>query len=313
MDSGNTFTAMPANWWQRLTGKGPRARGFVLALGGGGGRGLAHLGVLEALEEQGLRPSAIIGTSIGALFGTMYALEPDARRLQQRIMSFLNSKAFRHLDLPILTEAETADQTWLGKLTAAARESVLYTRAAAGVALTDTRALTDIVRTLCRDRGFDALRIPVYITGVHFPSGEIQLFSKGDLVRAITASMAVPGVFEPVEIDGRTYVDGGVACELPAREARMAARREQVVVAVDVGARPDPARRPTTVFGMLDWAGRVKSLYLRQYKAAWADILIQAVPGFRQWNDFSHPDQEIERGRQVALEHIPALLSRLGS
>jgi len=123
--------------------------------------------------------------------------------------------------------------------------------------------------------------------------------------------MAIPGVFEPVEIDGRLYVDGGIACELPAREARMIAKPDQVVVTVDVGARPDPNNVPKTVIGMLDWSIRIKSHYLREYKAKDTDVLIEPVPGFRQWSDFSHPRQEIERGRQVAMEKMPELIKLL--
>jgi NTE family protein len=286
-------------------------RDFILGLGGGGGRGLAHLGVLKALEEHDLKPSAIVGTSIGALFGAMYALYCDADVVIDRVMEVLTSDSFKHLHLPHLREAETEDHTWLGKLTASARQSVLYTRAATGIALTDTDAMHDIVNHLCNNSEYSDISIPLYITTVHFPSGEIQLFSNGDLTRCLVASMAIPGVFRPVDIEGRLYVDGGIACELPAKEARMIAKPHQTVVAVDVGARPDPGNMPETVIGMLDWSIRIKSHYLREYKAEYADILIEPVPGFRQWSDFSHPRQEIERGRQVAMEKIPELIKLL--
>ncbi|MEJ2310465.1 MAG: patatin-like phospholipase family protein [Gammaproteobacteria bacterium] len=286
-------------------------RDFILGLGGGGGRGLAHLGVLKALDEHDLKPSAIVGTSIGALFGAMYALYYDADVVIDRVMEVLTSDSFKHLHLPHLREAETEDHTWLGKLTASARQSVLYTRAATGIALTDTDAMHDIVNHLCNGSEYSDLSIPLYITTVHFPSGEIQLFSNGDLTRCLVASMAIPGVFEPVDIDGRLYVDGGIACELPAKEARMIAEPHQTVVAVDVGARPDPDNMPETVIGMLDWSIRIKSHYLREYKAEYADILIEPVPGFRQWSDFSHPRQEIERGREVAMEKMPELIKLL--
>ena len=286
-------------------------RDFVLGLGGGGGRGLAHLGVLQALDEHDLKPGAIIGTSIGALFGAMYALYNDAEVVIDRVMEVLTSDSFKHLHLPHLKEAETEDQTWLGRLTASARQSVLYTRAATGIALTDTDAMHDIVNHLCKSSGYDGLSIPLHITAVHFPSGEIELFSNGDLTRCLVASMAIPGVFEPVDIEGRLYVDGGIACELPAREARMIAKPGQTVVAVDVGARPDPNNIPDTVIGMLDWSIRIKSHYLREYKAEYCDVLIEPVPGFRQWSDFSHPGQEIERGRQVAMEKMPELIKFL--
>jgi len=287
--------------------------GFVLALGGGGGRGLAHLGVLEALEEHDLRPTAIVGTSIGALFGTMYALSPDIAEVRDRVKRFLASESFSHMGLPYMAEADTTDHTWLGKLTAAARETVLYTRAATKAAIADTAALKGNVAELCANRGFGDLQIPVYVTAVQFPSGEIEIFSKGDLTTVVAASMAIPGVFDPVDIDGQSFVDGGLACELPAKEAKMVAKAGQFVLAIDVGSRPRADYRPSTVIGMLDWSVQIKSLYLRQYKGEYADVLVHAVPGFRQWSDFSHPDEEIERGHQAMLEHIPTVIELMGA
>jgi NTE family protein len=288
-------------------------KGFILALGGGGGRGLAHLGVLQALEENHLRPSAIVGTSIGSLFGAMYALTLDAAALRAHVETFLNTEAFTHLDLPLLVEAETEDHTWLGKLTAAARESVLYARAATRTSLTDADAVLDIVRTLCKNKEFSDVQIPLYITTVGFPAGEIEIFAEGDLTRAIAASMAIPGVFAPVKIGAESFVDGGLACELPAKEAKKIAGEDNVVMAIDVGARPRPNVEPDTVVGMLDWAMRIKAFYLRQYKAEFADILVEPIPGFRQWSDFSHPDEEINRGHEATLEHIPELLRLMNS
>jgi len=295
-----------------------RHKGFVLALGGGGGRGLAHLGVLDVLESHDLRPDAIVGSSIGALFGAMYAIRPDAKALSERILSFLDSdKTFSKLNLPALNGvegAEAEDQTWLSRLTAAARQSILFTRAATDIAVADVDKLIDICHTLCDADSFKEAKIPLYITAVHFPSGECHIFSadtKGSLPCAVAASMAIPGVFDPVNIDGDRFLDGGVASELPAKEAKMIAKPGQFVVAVNVGSRPSPDNEPGNVIGMLDWATRIKALYLRQYKKEYADVLIEPLVGFTQWHDFSNPDQEIERGRQATLEQIPKLLKLL--
>ena len=148
-----------------------KTKEFVLALGGGGGRGLAHLGVLEALEEHDLRPVAIVGTSIGSMFGAMYALNCRIENVINRVKKVLNSEAFAHLELPLLAEADTNDHTWLGRLTAAARESVLYARAARGPFLTDSTVLQEIVEHLCEGKGFADLRIALHVTCVRFPSG----------------------------------------------------------------------------------------------------------------------------------------------
>jgi len=289
--------------------------GFVLALGGGGGRGLAHLGVLEVLEEHHCRPDAIIGSSIGALFGAMYAMQPDARIVTERAMAILASESFNSLDLPVLDEADTQDQSWLSRLTAAARQTMLFTRAATGRSIADTNVLTDIAFTFSGGESFADAQIPLYITAVEFPSGECHLFSVHSgvpLASAIAASMAIPSVFEPVQIDGKKYVDGGVVAELPSKEARMIAAADQLVLAVNVGARPRPDIEPSNIYSMLDWTAQIKSLHLRKYAKDYADIVIEPLVAFTQWHDFSNPEQEIDKGRQAALEMMPKLIAQLG-
>jgi NTE family protein len=302
---------MRRRWWRWKGRHAPAGKGFVLALGGGGGRGLAHLGVLDVLEEHDLRPRAIVGSSIGAMFGAMYALQPDAKRVIERVSIFLRSPAFAELNLPVIDGAEVEDQTWLSALTAAARQTMLFTRAATGIAVSHVETLVGVADTLCQGKGYEDLEIPMHICAVRFPSGECHVFDDGDLVRSVAASMAVPGVFEPLLIDGEKFVDGGLASEVPAREARLVADND-VVVAVNVGARPDPNFEPSNVLSMLDWATRVKSLYLRRFEKTLADVLIEPLVGFRQWHDFSRVEAEIESGRQAALEQLPLLHRLLG-
>jgi len=290
------------------------ASGYVLALAGGGGRGLAHLGALKALEENGLKPDAIVGTSIGALFGAMYALNPDADEVRERVFHFLSSDGFHRLSLPSVHDAnaDAPDESWFSRLTTVARQTILYTRAMTDIAVSDDAALTSVAGYFIDDHSFESTQIPMYVTAVRFPGGECQVFSEGKLCRALVASMAVPGVFDPVVIDGQKYLDGGLASEVPALEARSVANDEQLVVAVNTGVRPDPNHEPQNVLGMLDWAAQVKSLYLRQYEKAHADFVIEPLVGYTQWHDFSNSDDEVGRGYDAAMDQIPALKKRLG-
>jgi NTE family protein len=300
-------------FWKQLFAH-KRDKGFILALGGGGGRGLAHLGVLDVLEEHKLKPDAIVGSSIGALFGAMYAIEPDAKAVIERAKDILASQPFSKLNLPSLEEADTQDQSWLSKLSAAARQSILYTRAATDQSVADTEALIEIAMTFCGRESFRDVKIPLYVTAVHFPSGDCRLFSHDTDVRlpcAVAASMAVPGVFDPVKVGGEKFVDGGVASELPSKEAQMVANADQLVLAVNVGARPRPDVEPKNVYGMLDWTAQIKSLYLRKYDREFSDVLIEPLVGFTQWHDFTNIEQEIDKGRQATLEKMPELIKKL--
>jgi len=285
----------------------------VLALSGGGVRGLAHLGVLEALEGQNLRPAAIVGTSVGALFGAMYAFEPDIAKVQTRVLNYMNSEAFQDLNVPSFTgDGAGEEESWLDRLGNAARLTVMYTRAITSPSVANTSALIHMIQTLCPHPDISRARIPLYVSAVRFPGGECQLFSKGDLPRVIAASMAIPGVFDPVEIDGTRFVDGALAAEIPALEARTVTGEDQLVVAVNTGSRPDPDEEPSNVIAVLDWATRIKALYLRRYEKQHADVLIEPLVGYTQWNDFSEPEQEIKRGREAAMEKMTELEHRLG-
>ncbi|MDQ6988252.1 MAG: patatin-like phospholipase family protein [Mariprofundaceae bacterium] len=286
--------------------------GFVLALGGGGSRGLAHLGVLEALEKHGLRPDAIVGTSIGALFGALYAIHGDVLEVRKRVEHFLNSESFSQLSLPPLTEAKLEDDSWMAKLGAAARHTLLYTKAATDIALMDAAVLEGIIAEFCHDTHFADTVIPLYITGVSFPAGKCHVFHEGALTSAVSASMAIPGVFSPVVVDGVRYVDGGVAAELPSLEAKNIAQHQQIVVAVNVGAYPEPESEPEHIISMLDWTTMVKSYHLRQFKYDYADVMITPLVGTTQWHDFSHPEEEIRKGFDATEAQIPQLLAKLG-
>lgn len=288
-----------------------KPRGFVLALAGGGGRGLAHLGVFRALEESNLRPDAIVGTSIGALFGAMYALNPDAGDVHERVFRFLHSDVFRDIRLPSEHDVDAGSESWFSRMATVARQTILYTRAMSDISLANADSLNRVAHLFCGNGSFESAKIPLYVTAVHYPRGERKLFSSGNLCTALAASMAVPGVFDPVVIDGERYLDGGLPSEVPSLEARSVANVTQMVLAVNTGASPDPSREPSNVLGMLDWAAQVKSLYLRRYQKAEADVVIEPLVGLTQWHDFSNSDDEVGRGYEAALEKIPELRRKL--
>ncbi|MDX8382551.1 MAG: patatin-like phospholipase family protein [Ghiorsea sp.] len=298
-------------WIQQQFNHKKQKHGFVLALGGGGSRGLAHLGVLEALEKHNLRPDAIVGTSIGALFGALYAMHGNVAEVRQRVEHFLTSDSFSQLSLPALAEVTLEDDTWMSRLGGAARHTMLYTKAATDIALIDSSVLQEIIGEFCHEACFEDTVIPLHITGVSFPHGECHLFHKGALTPAVAASMAIPGVFSPVQVDGHRYVDGGVAAELPALEARDIANDEQLVVAVNVSAHPEPEHEPEHIISMLDWTTMVKSYHLRQFKYPYADVIITPLVGKTQWQDFSHPEEEIAKGFAATEEKIPQILEQL--
>ncbi|MEQ1712374.1 MAG: patatin-like phospholipase family protein, partial [Hyphomicrobium sp.] len=173
---------------------------IALALGGGGARGLAHILMLEAFDELGLRPKVIAGTSIGAVFGAAYASGMRAVEIRAHTEEVLAQR------FDLLRELFRARAPAIGRVL-----GLFNTRSA----FLEPAALLDIVLPGRFPSDFAALPIPLKIVATDFYAQEAHVFSSGPLKPAIAASMALPVVFQPVAIDGRAMVDGGLSNPLP--------------------------------------------------------------------------------------------------
>lgn len=182
---------------------------FVLALGGGGAKGVAHIPVLEALDDLGLKPEAIAGTSIGALIGAAYAAGVSGAELRSHVIALSGRKA---------------RSTW-----ALIRDP----RTTGG--LLGPEAAYDIVIPEGLPALIEDLATPLTVVATDFYSHESVHLTSGPLSSAVAASIAIPGIFAPVELGGRTLVDGGMTQNLPLRAAP-----EGPVLAVDVMDYPAP-------------------------------------------------------------------------
>jgi NTE family protein len=162
---------------------------ITLALGGGGVRGIAHIGVLRALENHGFKIKAIAGTSAGGLVGAVYAAGFSTEKIEKTVNEMDANRSFWHQsnDLPSL----------LG-----------------------LSGITKILSELLADRTFDELKIPFAATAVSLYSGEEIILTKGKVIDAVLATIAVPGVFPSQEIGGRILIDGGVLDPVPVQVAR---------------------------------------------------------------------------------------------
>jgi NTE family protein len=173
-----------------------------LALGGGGVRGFAHILVLEALDDLGIRPSIIAGTSMGAIIGALYASGMSGKELRERIskLSILKDDTWRDI---------LAKKNDMLKLLASF--SVEFPRRG----FINTQGFVEYLFSEIKKRTFEELRIPLLVIATDYWTAEEIVFESGDLLAALQASMAVPGVFAPATIGGRVLVDGGVVNLVP--------------------------------------------------------------------------------------------------
>jgi NTE family protein len=197
---------------------------FALALGGGGARGLAHIAVVEALDEMGVRPAAIAGTSIGALIGAAYAAGMRGRDIRHHVISIAHSRGETMRRLLAARAGKLGD--WFSGGWSAAT-------------LLDAEKVCANFLPDAVPADFSALSTPLTAVATDLHRREEACFSSGPLRPALAASMAIPGLFRPVVIDGRVLIDGGTTDPLPADPL---AGRAEIIVAVDVFGAPSMER-----------------------------------------------------------------------
>ena len=256
----------------------PRRPRIGLALGGGAARGFAHIGVIQALEENGFAPDLVVGTSAGSLVAALFASGKNGRELAA-IADAMDETAF-------------ADWAYPGR------------------GLIRGEALARFVRDKTNRRDIERMRIPLGIAATDLDSGEGILFRRGDTGTAVRASSAVPAVFQPVRIGQREYVDGGLSAPIPVHHARQMGA--EFVIAVDISAIPegnptgDAARMLMQTFAIM---GRSINIFeLRE-----ADVVLKPrLPGV-SGADFTARKRSIQAGRDAMLAALADLRSRIAA
>ena len=228
----NTVTQMI-----KLFRRKPKVQKIGLALGGGGARGLAHIQVLETLDELGIRPHRIAGTSIGAVVGALYASGLSGRDIRALVHQWQTPRPEKRHG--ILDRRDL--RRWAALLDPSFDRSGLFK----GEKI--IQFLSDFVKCTT----FEELKVPLYVVAADYGDASEVVFKSGDLLSAVRASIAIPGVFTPVERGGHLLLDGGVVNPLP---YNLLQDECDLVVAVDVGGTRDvdEQHRPTffdTVIG----------------------------------------------------------------
>jgi NTE family protein len=257
-----------------------RAVRLGLALGGGAARGFAHVGVIQVLEEAGLQPSLVTGTSAGSLVAALYASGKTSSELTRLAES--------------MQEAEITD--WM--------IPILNRGALRG------EALAKYVNTQVGGKTLEQMKIPLGIVATDLRTGEPITFRRGNTGSAVRASSAVPAVFQPVRIGEHEYVDGGLVSPVPVRQARdMGAN---FVIAVDISS--DPEGNPAgDTFQILMQTFTIMGKSINMLALKEADFVVRpALTGVKS-ADFGARRKSIDAGRAAMLAQLPRLKERLAA
>lgn len=259
-----------------------------IALSGGGGRGFAHAGVLRAIDEMGIKPEIIAGTSAGSIAGALYA---SGVAPSQMLDAFRRIRFLQVPRLRIFGARDTTDDA--SKIP----DKYIFLK---------THNLTKILEANIAARTFEELKIPLVVNATKMASGQNIYFTKGELIRPVVASSAVPMLFKPVNIDGYDYVDGGVMQNLPVLPIRNACK---YVIAVDVNPIEDFSAQ-NKIMGS-EWERLFKLLIrantLRDREAA--DLFIQPLELIR-YNifDTKHGEEMYWIGYKAAKEALQTFI-----
>jgi len=286
---------------------------LALVLSGGGARAVAQIGVIQRLEEVGLPIDSITGTSAGSLMGALMASGFSGRDIEDLFTRVDFNRAF--LDPLVRGQGTTLQEDEAGNGT------ILSFELTGGV---PTFALAlrngvEIQRTLegllargafYSAGGFDGLKYPLRVVATNLETGQGRIFEKGDLVEVLRASMAVPGAFRPVVVEGQSYVDGALVENLPVFTAREVFHPD-AVLAVDVSS---PLER-RTVSNFFSLAARSLDLVVerRQWESrAAATFLLRPELGPVDFTDYGkHLPAMVAAGRRAFDAHLPELKAGL--
>jgi NTE family protein len=249
---------------------------IALVLGGGGTRGFAHVGVIKALEAQGIVPDIIVGTSVGSAIGALYAAGYSGFQLQE-------------ISIP-MKEEKVIDWSWPNR------------------GLFIGKPLETFINKAVKQAPLEKLRRTFAVVATDLASGEEVVFRTGNTGIAVSASCAVPGVFQPVVINGRSYVDGGLVSPVPVSVAR--AMGADFVIAVNISNLPQNNPTDTTVEVLLQTFD-IMSQTINRYQLTNADVIIRPVTREIAQGNLEDRHLAILEGEKAVAAVLPELKARL--
>lgn len=284
-----------------------RGRRIGLALGGGGARGLAHIGVLKVFEREHIPVDILVGTSIGALVGGAYASGMSSGAIEKRVEEYLESPEFQSSAIRAFEGAHEREggEGIAQKIQNYFRNRFYMVQALLKPGILSNEDFKETIDYFIPDIGFGDTEIPFRAVATDLVSGEQVVFSNGSLRQAVVASCAVPGAVEPFKEGDMLLSDGGIICLVPISVARR--EGADIVVAVGVDRDICSGEALNNVIDIYYRASEIMAHELGNYELVDADILIRPEVGDLHWSSFSQAANLIREGERAAMEKLPSI------
>ena len=290
------------------------SRQAVIALGGGGARGVAHLGVMEVIGESGIHTEQIVGVSMGSLVGALCAADPNIQRVQTKAIEFLNSPIFQRKQNSLaqpytpVSGHRGLSGSWFSRMKKALAQHQAFLRVANRSSLMPGELLGQAIDYLLPDVNIEDLSTPFSVVAADLYSGHRIVLETGPIREAVRASMSIPGVFPPVPWKDMLLCDIGVIDSLALSVAR--SYGSDMTIAVDVGQHSNRINKCETALDVLMRMEDMSERLMRSRAVLDADLLIRPDVGDVSWFDFSNCERLIESGRRAARKSLGATLGK---
>ena len=280
-----------------------KGKSIGLALGGGGARGLAHIGVLRVLERESIPIDLVVGTSAGALVGGAYASGISPDELEKKAEEYLNSPQFQSSAMKGFESAHAPGELGLTQRIQSFLKNRYYVvQAMFKPGILSNEEFQETIDYFLPDIQIEEMQIPFRAVATDLVSGEQIIFSKGSLRQAVGASCAVPGAIEPLEEGERLLSDGGIISLIPSSVAREEGADVIIAVAVDRGLSPREDLR--TVVDIYQRASEIMGEKLKEYELAESNVVILPEVGDLHWSNFSQAMSLIEEGEKATQKKV---------
>ncbi len=277
----------------------------ALLLGGGGARGLAHIGVLRALENAAVPIYAIAGTSIGAIVAAEYGRQQNSAACQRLFERFARSHSFKELGLDRVGKDLQRGQGFWNTILSGIRENVLVAVALRRESIASREKIDAVLSEFVGDGELSLLAMPVRISAADLKSSQAVCFASGSILGAVRASTSLPGYFPPVRLDGRLLVDGEVTSVIPIDS--LAGLGITHTIAVDVSGAIWPNWEISTALQALLRQQEIERSIFRSYIHRLCDIVVRPELNGAFWTDFDRVEEFVVTGYNAMTAALPKL------
>lgn len=287
-----------------------KKRKIGLALGGGAARGIAHLGILKIFEKNGFRPDIVVGTSMGAVIGAAFASQNygNVETLIKRLSEILKSDEFEELGFNLIGDANKKQKKHgiITRLKHLIKRFILYEKMFNSRFIISSEKVRNVFSLFIPDINIEDLPVRFAAVALDLKSQQEIILTRGPLIKAVMASSAIPGIFEPVKFGKYLLIDGGWIDKVPAPAARRLGAKKVVAADVSIVKKRNVPRFKNGI-ELIIFSDEITNSALKNLQLLAADVVISPKFAKDDWYDFYKFKKFVKLGETATIEKLKNL------